>query len=350
MTDPTPTSKSSFSAEWLFRGVLTKLGDAVDSITGRRWVPSSSLATSQLIERLKKLLDSEARQVSGKGLVVPHNISLKMQWDKFSEDSGSAIELLRDELLAAAADHINDSNYYTLAPLALDVKTDYFTEGVKLSVSFDTFDDAGQGVEMNVTLPSIKVDEFPPSATGPARASQPCLIATYSIHGIEKVSKLDLPDDGRISVGRTAENALVLEDSSVSKMHASIVVAADSSISVADTGSTNGTFVNGQRLAYGRAATLILGDRIRFGTVDVSIENSGPPAKDVDISADPAPSDHVVIDGFQFRSRSADAPAKVDLPENASLSTNAEMAGDDSVVSTTGANDTMAEDAVKGSE
>ncbi len=141
MTEKEKVAKSSISPDWFMRGALTKIGDTLDAITGRRWVPSSTLATSELIERTKRLLDSEAKEVAGKGLVAPHNIKLKMQWDKFSTDSEGALENLRNELLAAAADHINDSLYYTYAPLHVEVKPDYFTEGVKLYVGFDIFAD-----------------------------------------------------------------------------------------------------------------------------------------------------------------------------------------------------------------
>ena len=71
----TPASKNSFSPDWLVQGVLTKLGDVFDKLTGRGWKPSSSLATSELIEKLKSLLDSEAEPSDdGRGTFVPHNI------------------------------------------------------------------------------------------------------------------------------------------------------------------------------------------------------------------------------------------------------------------------------------
>src|SRR4028119_1765285 len=107
MSDQTPTKKS-FSPDWLVRGVLSKLGETFDRLTGRNWKPSSSLATSELIERLKKLLDSEVKDTDGKGRFVPHNIKLKMQWDKFSTDAEDALKKLQNELLTAAIDHIND--------------------------------------------------------------------------------------------------------------------------------------------------------------------------------------------------------------------------------------------------
>ena len=50
------------SPDWFVRGVLTKLGETFDQFTGRNWKPSSSLATSELTERLKILLDAEAKR------------------------------------------------------------------------------------------------------------------------------------------------------------------------------------------------------------------------------------------------------------------------------------------------
>ena len=42
---------------------------------------------------------------------------------------------------------------------------------------------------------------------------------------------------------------------------------------VADTGSTNGTFINGQRIAYGKAFAVKNDDKLKFGTVEVSVEH-----------------------------------------------------------------------------
>ena len=137
MQNAPQTTKKGISADWLVRGVLTKIGDIFDRLTGRGYKPSSSLATSELIERLKFLLDSEAEEEDGRTF-VPHNVKLKMQWDKFSTDSTESLRELENEFLVAAIDHINDKRYYTNAPFHVEAKPDYFTQGVKLFVSFDT--------------------------------------------------------------------------------------------------------------------------------------------------------------------------------------------------------------------
>ena len=314
MTEKKPVSKE-FSADWLMRGALTRLGDTVDRFTGRRWSPSSSLATSELIERIKKLLDAEAKEVEGKGTVVPHNIKLRIQWDKFSTDAEDALANLQAELLIAIVDHINDSLYYTYAPVTLEVKPDYFIQGVKFFVSFEQFADHEGEVELNVTVPSINIQQALASAE-PAKPTVETYIARYEIKGQQSEKKLRIAVSGRVSVGRTGSNELVLDDISVSKVHASLGVGADAVLSVADTGSTNGTFINDERIAYGKAMRLAENDRVKFGTVEVTFEHVPPPPKD---AVGPAEKDSVTIDGFEFTRREpgepAEKPAEQEIPE-----------------------------------
>lgn len=253
------------------RGMLTKLGDSFDRLTGRRWVPSSSLAASELIERTKRLLDKEAKDVPGKGKVVPHNIMLKMQWNKFAE--GDSIEALRIELLTAAVDHINDSLYYTFEPVSFEIKPDYFIEGVKLYVSFNKFVDEESDVGQNITVPSTNVSELIPLSIEAAPISNDAAyIAKYEVKGNAKQTKLNFPAGKRRSVGRTPASDLALDDDSVSKIQASLVVDKDGVLSVADTGSTNGTFINDTRIAYGKAMVLHEKDRVKFGAIEVKFE------------------------------------------------------------------------------
>ena len=314
MTEKPIVSKKGFSADWLLRGSLTKIGDTLDRFMGRRWIPSSSLATSEIIERIKKLLDAEAKQVPGKGTVVPHNIKLKIQWNKFSTDAEDSLKKLEFDLLAATSDHINDSLYYTYAPISLEVKPDYFIEGVKLLVSFDKITDEGRSVEMNVTVPAIKTSEA--VADFAAKQSTACetYIARYEINGIKKEKNLEFPPSGRLSVGRTGSNDLVIDDTSVSKIHGALSVDEHGALSIADTGSTNGTFINDQRIAYGKATRLVADDQVKFGTVEVAFEYIPRPVVVEAAQADNELSKEVTeIDGFEFkRGDSKESPP--DLP------------------------------------
>jgi pSer/pThr/pTyr-binding forkhead associated (FHA) protein len=264
----TQNNNKFFSPDWLVRGVLTKLGDTFDKFTGRNWKPSSSLATSEIIARMKKLLDSEVKMVDGTGKFVPHKIKLKMQWDKFSTDAEDALKKLENELLVAAIDHINDNRYHTYAPLKIEIKTDYFTEGVKLHASFEEFAvDESEG-ELKVTIPDLKVGDFMPVVSEPEPETE-IIIVEFALNGRQKTAELKFTTGDRLSVGRSKENHLSLEDKSVSKNHATLMLNAEGKLVIADTGSTNGTFINGERIAYGRALEINDGDQVKIGQIDV---------------------------------------------------------------------------------
>lgn len=309
MTEKTPVSNKKFSADWFLHGALTRIGDTVDRFTGRRWTPSSSLATSGLIERLKRLLDAEAREIPGKGVVVPHNLRLLVQWDKFSTDGEEGLTKLEHELLTAAADHINDQLYYTMAPLRLEVKQDYFVEGVKLSAGFDTFAEEHHEAQMAVTLPAINVAGLVPEATAAAApsAGRHVFIARFKLQGTPRDRRFEISTGDRLSIGRNQSNNLTIDDISVSKIHASLVVDAEGNLSVADTGSTNGTFLNGERIAYGKAVRLEKGDKVAFGDVEVVFDHVETiAAEQPEAAADDDP-DGVEIDGFKFTGRTTDS-------------------------------------------
>ncbi|MEO6587961.1 MAG: FHA domain-containing protein [Pyrinomonadaceae bacterium] len=271
MSENTAETKKSFSLDWLIRGALTKFGDIFDTLTGRRWKPSSSLATSELTEKLKKLLDTEAKDLGGKGKFVPHNLKLKMQWDKFSTDSANALSTLQNELLIAAIDHINDNRYQTYEPINLEVKPDYFTEGVKLIASFDKIGKEEHEAAVNVTVPDIKVGNFAPEPVVEPSVQKEIYHFKFVSGGQEKDVNLEFAQGTRRSVGRNKQNDLMIGDNSVSKIHATLVLNKENQMQVADTGSTNGTFINGQRISYGKAMAISDTDQVKFGTIDVSI-------------------------------------------------------------------------------
>ncbi len=311
MSDKIPTAaKKTASLDWLVRGVLTKIGETFDGLTGRKWQPSSSLATSELTERLKNLLDAEAKDLESKGKFVPHIIKLKMQWDKFSTDAETALKKLEHELLIAAIDHINDRRYHTFAPLTLEIKPDYFTEGVKLSAGFDKFSENEHEAHVNVSVPDLKNVQINPAAEPfPAEPDEEIYAADYLVEGAAKRVRLAFAGRQRLNVGRTKENDLQIDDHSVSKIHAALILNSDKQLMVADTGSTNGTFINNQRIAYGKAVVINAGDRLKFGTVEITFQHIAEKAVEPALTiATNAAANENSPGGFDFgANRTADA-------------------------------------------
>jgi len=310
---PAPGEKSSISADWFMRGALTRIGDAFDRLTGRKWTPSSSIATSELVERLKKLLDAEKKEVPGKGFVVPHNIKLKVQWDKFSTDSEQTIERVQNELTVAAADYINDNLYYTLAPLHLEIKSDYFTDGVKLYSSFGELKEDQGDAELNVTVPAFTLQQagiqLDPLKSAPFELS----VIFTTAGGRQFDRRLEVTPGKPISIGRMGGNALMIDDPSISKTHASLTVDAEGNMTVADTASTNGTFVNGERIAYGKAVPVGAEDKLKVGSVKLAMELR---RREISVEEEAAEEEEAMVspEGLEFKIRS-NAGDRSETPE-----------------------------------
>lgn len=96
------------------------------------------------------------------------------------------------------------------------------------------------------------------------------------ISGKYQGGEFPLPADSQIVVGRSSELDMVLVEDMVSRRHAKIAVTGDH-ISIEDLGSTNGTFVNGERI---RQADLSDGDRVLIGTSIIKLVTAevGAPA------------------------------------------------------------------------
>lgn len=87
--------------------------------------------------------------------------------------------------------------------------------------------------------------------------------------------RVSIEPGARVRVGRSAENEIaLLEDPAASRFHAEFAFDGDSCL-VSDVGSTNGTFVDGQRLA--RPMTLLAGTWVRVGNAMIRLITGSEP-------------------------------------------------------------------------
>jgi hypothetical protein len=81
----------------------------------------------------------------------------------------------------------------------------------------------------------------------------------------------DIPLEQELVIGRSTPGAGSLGgDSEISRVHARVFRDASGQLTVEDLGSTNGTFVNGNRI--GAPTPLRPGDEVRFGQTTLSVE------------------------------------------------------------------------------
>lgn len=279
------SKEEGFSVDGSVKGLLTRLGDALDAFTGRSWKPAGGLTASHLTEKFKELVDSRIRDVGKGRLVAPNSLRVKIDWERFSADSDSLISKLEQDILVAMVDHYNDRRYHTLGPLSLKIKTDYFTEGVRMSAAFPAESVAESEIEL----------EMPEELKTRARAAQPREMPPVRINKREEgpmfhlviretshedvESRFDFEIGRRISIGRTPGNDIVLEEASVSSAHASAILNPDGKLMVADLGSRNGTFIGDERLEEGIGTLIESSTEIRFGNVAIVIEYDAIPTK-----------------------------------------------------------------------
>ena len=88
------------------------------------------------------------------------------------------------------------------------------------------------------------------------------------ISGKYQGGEIPLRDDCEMVIGRGADLDLVLAEDMVSRKHAKLIVEGGNLLSILDLGSTNGTFVNGEKI---RRATLNPNDRVLIGTSIIKI-------------------------------------------------------------------------------
>ncbi len=117
------------------------------------------------------------------------------------------------------------------------------------------FFDGGPNVEM------VAREGIPPAITPPKRFHLRMMkgVPAYGVYFIDRSA----------SIGRSEESDIFLVDPSVSRNHATLRIEGEG-VLVEDLGSTNGTFVNGERITGTRR--IVSGDALTFGNTQMRLE------------------------------------------------------------------------------
>lgn len=104
----------------------------------------------------------------------------------------------------------------------------------------------------------------------PSPEPTPANVPTSAIvvKGVHQGLTFELKDG--LTIGRKDADVLLSEDRMVSRLHAKITIRAGKAL-IEDLGSTNGTFLNGRKLAPNAPATLNSGDLIQLGSTEIKL-------------------------------------------------------------------------------
>jgi diguanylate cyclase (GGDEF)-like protein len=120
----------------------------------------------------------------------------------------------------------------------------------------------------NTAEPAAKTGAFARPARMVTSPKQMCTVVRVT-SGEDMLRVVRLENGVPVQVGRDAGAGLTLSDPSVSRRHAVLEIGPEGCI-VRDLGSTNGTFVNGERVYQNTLVTL--GDRLEVGSVILRLE------------------------------------------------------------------------------
>jgi hypothetical protein len=246
-------------AEKLARRILERLGAKVDSKLG----PDDQQALSasvigNLASRIEQTIESELkRDEQGTRRIAPNHIDVLFTYEESAELTPQYFDALGKELTASAFEFINNRRYTTLGPVVVKAGQDLFAKATTVKATFD-----GDLKQKKSEYPVISAPRVEDAKT----------VRFTTAEGRSYLVELK-PDGAPAYIGRAVENAVRLDDASVSRLHCSVALWASGIVMIADLGSANGTFVNDQPLGRDEARPLNTGDTIRVGDLELTVSD-----------------------------------------------------------------------------
>ena len=244
-------------AESLARRVLERLGSKVDDkLASEGQHTLGAQVIGGLTSRIEHIIDSSLEEDEG-GVrrLAPNRFKVLFTYEETSALSPQYIEAVGKELTASVFEFINNRRYVTRGPVEVQAGRDLFAKATVVKASSDS------DVERAAAAPETE-------SAAPAQGSKAiCLTGTEG-----RSYRVELRTDGAPAyIGRAAENAVRIDDPSISRLHCSLSLRRDGNVMIGDLGSANGTLVNDQPLGRDEARAVKSGDRIRIGDFDLTV-------------------------------------------------------------------------------
>lgn len=257
----------------VLRSVEGKLEGLFEGVFGRAF--RAHVQPVELARKLAKEMD-EHRSVSVSRVYVPNEYTVYLSPGdraQFAAYEGSLVGELQEYLV----EHARREAYAMLTAPRVIVTTDP-------DLAIGEFGIATRIVEPDAGSPGPSVVPMPPAppptATMVYRPADPVVepaveepAPVASRVALELDGQVVEVTSGRVVVGRSRECDVQVDDANASRRHCEIVQDGGDTWEVVDLGSTNGTELNGRRVAR---APLADGDRIRIGETEIVFARAAP--------------------------------------------------------------------------
>jgi hypothetical protein len=250
-------------AESLARRILERLGSKVDAKSAEENTLSPR-EVGELTSRIERVIEASLRE-DGNGVkrVAPNLIKVLFTYEETSRLNSHYIELLAKELKGAVFEFINNRRYETRGPVDVETGSDLFAKTTVIKPIFEGEAEQSKPIE-------------PPAKTGQQSVSSATTSPGARVMKLQSADgqsfRIEIkPDSAPAYIGRASTNAVRIDDSSISRLHASIAQRSNGEIVIADLGSSNGTYVNDRLLAANEARVLNSGDVIGVGDFKLTV-------------------------------------------------------------------------------
>jgi FHA domain-containing protein len=265
----------------VLRSIETKIEGLFEGVFGRAF--RTHVQPVELARKLAKEMD-EHRSVSVSRVYVPNEYTLYLSPSdraQFAAYEGSLVGELQEYL----TEHARREGYALLTPPQVLLQTDAdlamgeFGIATRVAQPDEVTPRAAPvaepaAVPVPVPTPAPAALAEPPAATMVYRPEEPVAVgdepspeAPHEVVTLTVDGRVVTVTSERVVIGRSRECDFRIDDGNVSRRHAELVRESPTAWVVADLGSTNGTEVNGRRVA--KRTRVDDGDRITIGSTEL---------------------------------------------------------------------------------
>lgn len=233
-------------------GVLDRFEKGVERVVSSAFAKAfrSEVKPVEIASAIRKDMDDRAASFSRGRTVVPNTFEVELGESDHERVVEWGEDALADEIIAAAAEHAREQGFSLVGPLAVTFSARSDLETGRFRVHSSTVRAGGEQAGAARGDGEQQAQQW--SGTVPAPPRHPLI----DIDG-----KRYLLTSETTVLGRGNESDIVVDDTGVSRRHIEIR-RTPRGVVVTDLGSTNGTFVEGNRIT---AATLVDGNTVTMG-------------------------------------------------------------------------------------